>query len=144
MVGGMAGPNAAMAGQAMMGEGAANLGMFGPEAAVAGGLDVNDFLAASNQYAAEDASMAMMDQAFAEASMAGPNVADFAVRPALTAPSLLVHVSYSRASRRRRTSSTAPSSCPTRRASTSRRLEAPTPGRLSCWACCGFSVFFSC
>jgi len=104
MVGGMAGPNAAMAGQAMMGEGAANLGMFGPEAAVAGGLDVNDFLAASNQYAAEDASMAMMDQAFAEASMAGPNVADFAVRPALTASSLLVHVSYSRASRRRRTS----------------------------------------
>ena len=36
--------------------------------------------------------------------MAGPNVADFAVRPALTASSLLVHVSYSRASRRRRTS----------------------------------------
>ena len=104
MVGGMAGPNAAMAGQAMMGEGAANLGMFGPEAAVAGGLDVNDFLAASNQYAAEDASMAMMDQGFAEASMAGPNVADFAVRPALTASSLLMHVSYSRASRRRRTS----------------------------------------
>ena len=77
MVGGMMGPNAAMMGQTMMGEGAANLGMFGPQS-MGGGLDVNDFLAASAQYGGQDAAFAQMDAAFADAQMGGPNVADFA------------------------------------------------------------------
>ena len=51
MVGpGMAGPNAALAGATMLGEGAAELGAFGRHTA---GLDVGDFLVASSQeYAA--------------------------------------------------------------------------------------------
>ena len=87
MVGGMAGPNMAAMGNTMAAEGAAGLGMFGPQM-MGGGLDVNDFLAASGQYAAQDAAMAQMDAAFAQASMSGPSVDDFMAMQASQGPSM--------------------------------------------------------
>ena len=89
MVGpGVAGPNAAMAGATMMGEDAAQLGMFAAPP-VTPGLDVEDFLAASQGYAAEDAAFAQMDAAMAQAqhAMAGPSVDDFAAFQAAQGPS---------------------------------------------------------
>eukprot|EP01046_Picozoa_sp_COSAG06_P021099 COSAG06_NODE_1570_length_9069_cov_2.920067_2_plen_513_part_00 len=86
MVGGMMGPNAAMMGQTMMGEGAMNLGMFGPQSMAGGGLDVNDFLAASQGYGAQDAAFAQMDAAMASAQMGGPSMEDFAAFQQMQGP----------------------------------------------------------
>ena len=85
----IAGPNAAMAGATMMGEDAAQLGMFAAPP-VAPGLDVEDFLAASQGYAAEDAAFAQMDAppiAQAQHAMAGPSVDDFAAFQQAQGPS---------------------------------------------------------
>ena len=67
---GTAGPNAAMAGATMVGEGAAQLGMLAPPV-VAPGLDVDD----SIRCGAEDDASVQMDAAMTQSQ--GPSVADF-------------------------------------------------------------------
>jgi hypothetical protein len=59
MIGDISGPNASAMGATMTEEGAANLGMFGSQST---GLDINDFLAASAQYGAQDTAFAQADE----------------------------------------------------------------------------------
>ena len=104
-VGAAPGPNAAMMGRTMLGEGAAQLGAFGMLAGPR--LDVNDFLASSARHSAEEArAMAQMDGVMAamrastgggpsvdeflalQGAMQGPSVADFAAFQAMQGPSV--------------------------------------------------------